>query len=98
MRTQVLAALAGAALLGGCYRMAVPEERSIQLTRATRQESLDVAGPRVDPRTRTGAVEAAGSIADLSEPRQAPSSEGNEPERQQAEDAPAFGGSGWPGR
>ena len=42
MRTQVLAALvAGGALLAGCYQMAVPEERNLELTRATRQEWLD---------------------------------------------------------
>lgn len=97
MRTRRLVALAaGGALLGGCYSMRVPEERDLVLTRATRQESLDIAGPRVDPRTRTGAVESAGSVADLAEPRQVPSTEANEPERQQAGDVMAFGGSGLP--
>ena len=83
MRTQVLAAVvAGGALLGGCYRMAAPEDREAarngQLTHATHQESLDVSGPRVDPRTRTGAEDSAGSVPDLAE-GQAPVSA--EPER-----------------
>ncbi len=101
MRTQVLAALAvGATLLGGCYRMAAAEDRGmcrrVELTRATQQRAPDVVGPRVDPRTRTGAVAASGTIADLATGRAAPSLETFEPERQQVDRArgTAVGGSG----
>jgi hypothetical protein len=99
MRTQVLVVLAaGGALLGGCATVAEPEQRSLQLTQATRQPSLDVVGPRVDPRTRTGAVEVAGSAPALAENR-APTLglEEDEPERQQAYQGPGIGGSGRPG-
>ncbi|HEY8206953.1 MAG TPA: hypothetical protein VIG99_05710 [Myxococcaceae bacterium] len=99
MRTQVLAALvAGGALLGGCATVAEPEQRSLQLTQATRQPSLDVVGPRVDPRTRTGAVEVAGSAPALAENR-APTrrADEDEPERQQALLPIGIGGSGLPG-
>ena len=90
MRTQVLAVVAGGVLLGGCYRMAAPTEdrgmnRRVELTRATQQEPLDVVGPRVDPRTRTGAVNSAGSIPDLATGRAALSLDANEPERQQVD-------------
>jgi len=91
MRTQVLAAvIASGALLGGCYRMAAPAEdrgmnRRVELTRATQQGPLDVVGPRVDPRTRTGAVNAAGTIPDLATGRAALSLDANEPERQQVD-------------
>lgn len=90
MRTQVLAALAaGGALLGGCHRMPVPEmavERNPELTRATEQHPLDVAGPRVDPRTRTGGTEVAGTPADQAEGRDAVSLRSREPERQRSGD------------
>ena len=67
MRTQVMAALVAAgALLGGCYRAAEPDRRG-PLTEATPQQSRDVAGPRVDPRTRAGGENVAGSIPDLAE-------------------------------
>lgn len=99
MRTQVLAAVvAGGALLGGCYRMAAEDrqlEHGTALTHATRQEPLDVVGPRVDPRTRTGGEDVAGSIPDLAE-GQAPSAV--EPERNdpnQTDKARGVGGSGW---
>jgi len=98
MRTQLLAALvAGGALLGGCYRMAVPAEQANrygELTRATDQESLDVVGPRVDPRTRTSAVDAAGTIPDLAVKRAAAGTEPQEPERRPADEAVGIGGSG----
>src|SRR4051812_39134042 len=96
MRTQVLAVLAaGGALLGGCATVGGREQRSLRLPEAPRQSSLDVVGPRVDPRTRTGAVEVAGSAPDLAENR-APTLglEEDEPERQQAYQGPGIGGSG----
>jgi hypothetical protein len=78
MRTKALAAVVAAgALLGGCYRAAEPDRRG-PLTRASQQDSRDVAGPRVDPRTRAGGEDVAGSIPDLAE-GQAPVSV--EPER-----------------
>jgi hypothetical protein len=67
MRTQVLAAvLAVGALLGGCYRMAEPNPPG-PLTQASNQVPLDVVGPRVDPRTRTGAAARAGSVPDIAQ-------------------------------
>jgi hypothetical protein len=100
LRTQVLAAVvAGGALVGGCYRMAAEDkelEHGRALTGATRQKPLDVVGPRVDPRTRTGGEDVAGSIPDLAE-GQAPLAV--EPERNDPDQtAPAergVGGSGW---
>ena len=58
------------------------------LIRTTHQESLDVAGPRVDPRTRTGGEDVAGSVPDLAEGRDAASLDRDEPERQAAPGVP----------